>query len=252
MDTGETLAKKAFPNQPTPDILEAKGFTVDEGPYGVGDQRRIAARCTHTAEYRYEVTYDRKTNDYRGPKDLMEMIDALHVARATNNAAMVRAYFEKYWDLDKLLTYIAVRNWSSVWDDAYHNHHLVRRADGKWLMFPWDVDDEFKTAKSSPYLGDPSAPVVANTWNYVKATIFKYLRGDYNKKMTDLIAGPLAAAKVSALVDMAMMDINLNDAKAAPTWANATCDLAARARNFKTFATDRNAYVPTALTANPP
>jgi len=247
IDTGETLAGKFYKNQAAPDIYESKGYYVDEGPFGVGDQRRIAASCGHAAAARYATTYDKKNNDWRGHEKLIEMIDALHTARATNNAMMVRAYFEKYWDLDKLMTYVAIRNWSSTWDDAYHNHNLAQRADGKWEMFPWDVDDEFKGPTTSPYLGDQANRVVAMSWNYIKDTLFTHLRADYNRKMMQLIGGPLAADKVSALVDEAVKDINMGEARAAPTWSAAQCDLAARASAFKTFARNRNAHLPTAL-----
>ena len=41
-----------------------------------------------------------------------------------------------------MLSYLAIRNWMSPWDDKFHNYHIYQQGDGKWTMVPWDFDSE--------------------------------------------------------------------------------------------------------------
>jgi hypothetical protein len=58
------------------------------------------------------------------------------------NIANLRAHLATYWDVDKMLSYLAIRNWCSPWDDKFHNHYVYLQPSGKWTMVPWDFDGE--------------------------------------------------------------------------------------------------------------
>jgi hypothetical protein len=272
--TPEAMVRDFWRGQPVGDLYEAKGYLRDEGPYGVSDQRLFEPYCGYTERQRYEATYDKKSNEWRGHDDLVALIEALHEARAKGREAL-RAYFAKHWDVDALLTYVAVRNWSAAWDDSYHNHFLYqRRTDGKWLMLPWDVDNEFNGRKSTTSMRTPveytfyigseadknhkgvTHPVTNELmWNRVKDALFQALRPEFNARLRELAAKQLSAEAVAKIVDEAVGDISLEEAMAAPAWsykdkdgkAPAQCSLADRAASIKEFARDRNARLPMAL-----
>jgi len=155
-------------NPPTFDglgiIYKAKGLDGDEGPYGWANDQPLPATGVWSSLDRYIHTYPSQLNDWRGCVPLKTMIDGVWAARGdanllvynstyngSNHANQVnvpanltnlRAYLAANWDVDKMLTYLAIRNWCSPWDDKFHNHYLYLQPDNKWTMIPWDFDSE--------------------------------------------------------------------------------------------------------------
>jgi hypothetical protein len=274
-ETGETLMKqyegKGTTKDKIGDLYESKGYLRDEGPYGISDERLFEPYCGYQTQDRYAATYDQKTNEWRGHGALIEMIEAMHAARATGTEAATRAYFERYWDLDKLLTYVALRNWSAAWDDSYHNHMLYRRSDGKWHLLPWDVENEWNGRRSASgmrfpaqftfYIGAENEPAEVvkdpytgkHTWNYVKDTLFRHMKRDFNGKLMDLVSRHLDPGTIDRLVDEALADIDMDAAREAPDWSFKDamgrtpnqCDIVMRAQQMiRDFVPERNGRVP--------
>lgn len=170
------------------DLFKSEGFIGDEGPWSWGDERLIqGTRNGFTQAQRYKHTYDRTTlrwkNDPLGPApDLVEpLVQQLHAARAAGPAAL-RAFLAEHFDLDRTLRYIATINYVGTFDDMFQNHFLYRKAeDGKWCVFPWDMDNTlggaFGEATAHPFRGADESRIgpVGNRegwWNRLKDSFF--------------------------------------------------------------------------------
>lgn len=239
---GEDMVAKLGP---VGDLFKSIGGAVD-GAYGTGDERLLPANCGLTPRERYTLTYDRKTHNQWGkPDPIIELITQLHMARAQGVAAE-RAYFQKYFDVNRLLDHMVVMNWSVPFDDMFHNHFLYRQRDGKWLLMPWDLDINFGAwapASSSLYIGQENDPGNRNgQWNYVKDTFLRAYRSEFNARLRQMVDGPLAPALVQAKVDEWTAQANPAEAMAAPTGL-ACPGFPQRAASWKQFATDRAAII---------
>src|SRR4029079_15279260 len=91
------------------------------------------------------ATYERKTLDERPASAIQTMIEGLAAARASlPDTTPLRTWFAANFDVPAMLNYMAIRNWSEPFDDLTQNHFLYKRpADAKWIVIPWDLDDEF-------------------------------------------------------------------------------------------------------------
>ncbi|MSU37005.1 MAG: hypothetical protein EXS36_18290 [Pedosphaera sp.] len=166
-----------------------------EGPYGRGDGRRLAKLPTWPDLKMYEWTYSLQNHGWRGHTDFAKMIDALWVARGDTPSSpapkvpAVRNFFDKYFDIDAMLTYVAVENWACPWDDTTQNHFLWRRSNGKWGMLPWDCDAWFGRGDNTPasasiYIGEVGNP--NNNFrgpNFVKDGFIKGFRQEYKERL---------------------------------------------------------------------
>jgi hypothetical protein len=145
-------------------IYKSKGLDGNEGPFGWANGQPMPATGVWTSLDRYIHSFPSQLNDWRGLVPLKTMVDGVWNARGdaallsypstyagsghgaqTNvaaNVANLRAYLAANWDVDKMLTYLAVRNWCSPWDDKFHNHYVYLQPDNKWTMVPWDFDGE--------------------------------------------------------------------------------------------------------------
>ncbi|MDB4798163.1 lamin tail domain-containing protein [Verrucomicrobia bacterium] len=146
------------------DLYKSQGFTGDEGPWSWGDARLIrGTRNGSTEQERYEHTYNRKTlgwknNPFDGIQDEPEgMIEGLHSARARGKDAL-RSWLAANFDIERTLRYICTINYVGTFDDMFQNHYLYKKAeDGKWCMFPWDMDNTlggaFGETNANPFRG---------------------------------------------------------------------------------------------------
>ena len=147
-------------------IYKSKGLDGDEGPYGWANGQKMPVRSVWSQLDRYIWSFPIQNSDWRGHTPLRDMLNAQWAARGDeaalsynqtyggsqqNNQVAVnvnedamRAYLDANWDKDKILTYMALRNWMSPWDDKFHNHHVYMQGDGKWTMLPWDFDGEMQ------------------------------------------------------------------------------------------------------------
>lgn len=231
---------------PVGELFKVVGIDETDGVYGVGDERRLGPTCGRSARERYELTYDRKTHSDWGTVDpAMQLVEALNDARAAGLAAE-RAFFAEHFDLEKLLDYMAIINWSVPFDDYIHNHYLYKRRDGKWIMMPWDLDRNFggwRPANSSIYLGrQGEADALNDRWNLLKDSFLRAYRDEFHARLRQMIDGPLAPAVVQAKVDEWTATTNLAEAMAAPSGMNCA-GFVPRASAWKQFATDRQAAV---------
>ncbi len=239
---------------PVGDLFKAVGGAVD-GAYGTADERVLPPNCGLSSRERYALSYDRKTHgSWGGPDPIIELITELDKARAAGLAAE-RAFFQKYFDVERLLDHVAIINWALPFDDMFHNHYLYRRRDGKWQLMPWDLDRDFglwKGANASIYIGQNGDPDNSGgRWNYVKDSFLRSYRNEYHARLRQLIDGPLAPSVVIPKVDEWTATANQAEAAAAPTGlaCAGSGGFAGRAASWKQFATDRAAAVRARLPA---
>ena len=170
------------------DLFKSQGYTGDEGPWSWGDARLIrGSRNGSSEQERYEHTYNRKTlgwknNPFDGIEDAPEaMIEGLHQARGQGPLAL-RTWLSENFDVERTLRYICTINYVGTFDDMFQNHYLYRKADdGKWCMFPWDMDNTlggaFGGTNANPFRGvqESRHGNVGNRsgwWNRIKDSFF--------------------------------------------------------------------------------
>jgi len=205
------------------DLWKSVGARWDEGPYGWGDERLLEDWCGYSAAERYDWTYKRITlKDWKtGSADVKTLIENLHAARAGGPAAL-RTFFEKTFDMNAMLNYMAVLNWMSPWDDAFQNHFLYRQADGRWLMIPTDMDNLFgsnppSAADGSFFDGVENARANRNNlMNFIKDSFLRTFRQEFIQRLKDLSQDVLHPNNVAALVDEALTRYDVEEAKLAP------------------------------------
>ncbi len=88
--------------------------------------------------------WDKKTNIETGYYDLRELIDWLHYTPAER----FFDEFERRFDAVKMARVIAVHSLIGNLSTYYHNYYMIHEIgqDGKWYMFPWDMDKTFRFA----------------------------------------------------------------------------------------------------------
>jgi spore coat protein CotH len=239
------------------DLFKADGASRDEGPWGRSDFSPLAPSCNFTAEQRYATTYERQTNDWKaGPADpelveLRQMIEGLAEAKAAGLPA-VRAFFEKHFDVSQLLTCNAMRNFLGVWDDGYHNYQLYKRlSDGKWLMFPLDLDWELggdpngayptfsHPASSSLFVGEAgNGSNRLGAINLLKDALLKAYRGEFEQKVLELAGGVLAEERVLGAIDDVDGQFSRRDWLESP--AAKLCDVDARVAAARAWIKERH------------
>lgn len=140
-------------------IYKSKGLDGDEGPYGWANGQKMPARFIWTQLDRYIWSFPIQNSDWRGHLPLRDMLNGMWAARGDESRVTypntyngdarsfvsqdaLRTFMDANWDRDKILGYMALRNWMAPWDDKFHNHHVYMQGDGKWTMLPWDFDAE--------------------------------------------------------------------------------------------------------------
>jgi hypothetical protein len=228
-----------------PHLFKSSGCNCDEGPYGWGDERPLEAFCGYSADERYEWTYERKTWDWAGPGDLRAMIEGLDLARAGSDEDL-RAFLDATFDVDAVLSYLAVINWAAPFDDMFQNHYLVqRRSNGRWFFAPWDLDLDFggwNDAWSSLYIGEAGDPSNrAGWWNRWKDAFLQVYRAEFEARLLELDSSVLDPQSVSDRVDEVAASWDLDAIAEAP--AGFDCSFPQEADDFKAFAWNRHAVV---------
>ncbi len=145
-------------------IYKSKGLDGSEGPYGWANGQPMPDNAQWAVLDRYIHSFPSQLNDWRGGVPMRSMVDAMWTARGDRsqlsypnfyagqdhgnqssvpvNLTSLRAYLSASWDVDKMLSYLAIRNWCSPWDDKFHNHYVYLQPDNRWTMVPWDFDGE--------------------------------------------------------------------------------------------------------------
>jgi Big-like domain-containing protein/lamin tail-like protein/CotH protein len=188
-----------FPLEPTGEIYKCVG-TIDlagEGPYGRGDGRKLAKPPYWTDLQMYDWTFSLQNNGWRGSYYFKQLLDAMWVARGDTpgapnpnlNIPVVRAYFSNYFDIDAMLTHVAVENWCCPWDHTTQNHFFWQRRSGKWCMLPWDCDAWFGRGDNTPpessiYIGEVGDPNNNSRGpNFFKDSFLKAFREEYKQRL---------------------------------------------------------------------
>jgi hypothetical protein len=223
--TERILTRHFGPDHEIGDLFKSVGCNCDEGPYGWGDERLLTASCGFSVEQRYDFTYKRqsRTGWKNGSREVQELIERLHEARAAGIPAL-RAFFEERFDMPRVLAYMAVINWAGPWDDFFQNHFLYRMVDGKWIFMPIDMDNMFggfNPMESSFFIGQQgNRSNRENWWNYLKDAFLRAYRPEVIAKLRELDQTVLSPENVARLVDAAAAEYVLEEAMAAPGSAN--------------------------------
>ncbi|WP_428262136.1 CotH kinase family protein [Haliangium sp.] len=231
-------------------LFKSSGTSNREGPYGFGDGSELSVYCGYQPNERYAFTYDRKTHEWLGHDNLIALITGLNDARSQGNAAL-RAYLEANFDVDYVLTYLAIINWSVPYDDMYKNFYLYqRREDSKWMIFPWDLDRDFGDWKGERLLGPETSLYVGvednpdngnGLWNVFKDSFLTTFSAEYEARLLELNDTVLAPAHVSQLVDDFFAGYSTAEANAAASPASASYCLPPQ--SIKDFAQARHDFV---------
>ena len=238
------------PREKVGNLFKSVGCTCDEGPYGWGDWRILNNFCGHEARDRYAATYDRKTNSWDTPDALIQLIEDMHRARRDGVDAM-RQFVLDNFDLELVLSYIAIINWQVPFDDMFQNHFVYQRtSDGKWMLMPWDLDRNFGEWQSfnSSFLmgkqGDPSNR--SGWWHRLKDTVLVAFEDEYLDHLLFLNNTILHPDNVQKEIDRVTAESNQAEASAAPAGLNCGT-FAGRAGSFRQFAIQRHNLINTRL-----
>jgi hypothetical protein len=231
-------------------LFKATGYHDNEGPWGNADGRLFEENCGYSPEERYAYSYERKTHEWMGHDNLIAMIKGMHEARALGNDAL-RAYLGENFDVDIVLSYLAVMNWSVPFDDQFHNYYLYQRVeDGKWMLMPWDLDLNFGDWRgdrdlgptSSIYVGEENDPDNRDGWwNYFKDSFLKAYRPEFEQRMRELNQTVLHPDHVNQIVDEVAG--SANPAEAAQSLSGVACNYEEAPGRFKQFARERHDHV---------
>ena len=118
---------------------------------------------------------------------MMDIVRAVQQQYGCVPTDLMRVIAERF-DLDLLSSYMAIINWAVPFDDMFQNHFLYQRvSDGKWLLFPWDLDQDFgewKAANASFYMGELGDPDNrSGWWNYLKDAFLKSYRVEFEDRL---------------------------------------------------------------------
>ncbi len=259
----DTIKPFVTAGQPNGEIFKSEGLDGDEGPFGWGDEKRLLPRsctgATWTELQRYKYTFNRQTNDWKDHSDLQSFIQGMSTARAASNVGNsyqpLRDFFTANVDVQAVLNYLAIRNWSGVWDDYFQNHFLWRKGDGKWLIIPWDLDEELglagdSRASMSFYVGEQGDPTNrGGMTNELKDNFIKAYRTELKARIIQLSMTVLSPASVKTQMDLAAAEYNETEAQTAP--AGVACSAAWKTSVMKDFVDARHTEVQCALVGTP-
>ena len=169
--------------EPNGHIFKSSGILQNLGPYGRGDGGKLGTNDGWTSLQRYEWIYSSKNQDWKGHTELKEMIDGL--AKNKSSRTRLKQWFEANWDMESLMSYIAVRNWMGTWDDTVHNFYLWRRADGRWGLLPWDFDNDMRNdyISRSIFIGEAGNPNTTHGTHTIKDAFFEAFRTEYKEHL---------------------------------------------------------------------
>ena len=238
------------PGERTGDLFKSDGNAGPndiEGPWGTGDVKPLTANpsCSMwTVDDRYRYTYQRLTNQWENNANIRTLIEQMATLRtqamASGDYTALRAYIKDNFDFQKLMDYIAIRNWAETWDDVFHNFFPYRRAsDGKWVMIPQDKDLEFGEfygwqGGKSFFIGEEGNMDNRLGWHVWKDAFFKAFRPELIARVQELsTTGVLNATSFRAKVDEAAATFSLPDFTASP--AASVCNFNAEVTNMRTF-----------------
>ena len=95
------------------------------------------------------VKWEKKNNKETSSEDLQVLINQID----TVSIGRYKAYLEKTFEYDKLISIIAMNMLIQHSSTYYHNYYLYHdiNGNGKWQMFPWDMDKTLSFYNWKPY-----------------------------------------------------------------------------------------------------
>jgi hypothetical protein len=222
----QALANPGMPPEGVGEFYKAQGiflFHDPLGPYGYGGLRILPTRSPYWTELqRYEWTFGLQMHAWKGHLPLLELLHGLWAARGDSptavnpNVPALRTFLSANFEVDEVLTCMAVRTWAGSWDDFNHNHFLWRRANGRWGALAWDFDGElgglqqsgYIQTTASIYLGEFAVPLIYTgfydvvDWvdaNWLKDSFYKAFREEYRRKLFILNNTLLHPTNITAL-----------------------------------------------------
>jgi hypothetical protein len=262
----EYLQRFHGPKQPVGDLFKLDSVGDDLGPWAAGFGQPLGASpfCPMIpVKTRYERTYSRETNQWRGHDELMALVKGLATARAGGTEAL-RAFLLKNFDVDATLKYYAVQQWGAPWDDNGKNYNLyklpptaAKPGAGAWTVTSWDVDRMFGVtlckstldcarADISIYCGTgPMGEARLPRCNNWKTAFMNAMRAEYNAKLKELNETLFLPDNVKKLVDAALATYDPAEAK--QMMAAPACNAVTEAGRMKMFAEKRYQAVKTQL-----
>jgi hypothetical protein len=176
-----------------------------EGPYTRGDWAPMLTNAGWNQLQRFDWNYTLQNHGWKGSASLRDLVAGMWTARGdspsthtyTNSSATVptvKLWFTNNWDIEQIITSMAVLEWISIWDDACQNQFYWKRANGKWGRLGWDYDGVMANnggglgggTNQTIYGGEYGAPVVFDGTQWWKDTFYKTFRTEYQKKLWEL------------------------------------------------------------------
>jgi hypothetical protein len=248
------------------DLFKADGVASDEtgrtaGPWGRGDFTPLVPACDLTAQERYQLTYERQTHDWKGLTEgghqtLIGLIEQLTPIAATSDAdARVRDYLTQNFDVPRLITQFAIRNWAGVWDDGVHNYLPYQRStDGKWVVLPHDFDCDFggdpvdcgdfgqfyNAPTLSFYHPESGDGITAGGAMLLKVQLIRAFRTEFAERIRELGNTLFTEQSIDALLSEVMAGFDRKAWEEAPA---RSCDLDARVDSAKRWLAERRSFL---------
>jgi hypothetical protein len=173
-----------------------------------------------------------------------------------------RAYLDATFDVDRVLTSIAIQNFGQAWDDNFHNWFAYQRnTDGKWTTFPWDQDRMYGEAQTwaadkSIYIGESNDGDTRNKPynNRIKHTFITCHKAALHQKYLLLLNTVLKNSTTQAVMDIVAVGPNaFNRSEAMLQHGSFDQDTVSCESNLRAFFSARPAQVlsklPMGLTA---
>jgi hypothetical protein len=256
----------------TGDLFKSNGNAEaqPQGLFGLGNWEPIGEACGFKAADRYMATYERQTNDWkdRDPTQQAHIQKLIEQFRVSNGSSMtnLRAYYDKHFDVDHMITMNVIRNWAGVWDDGVHNFYVYRRLEeGKHMMLPQDFDLDWGGNPNDPgfdrnfaqrstdtfYLGVLAGNYFpAGKVNFLKSRLIWAYQGKFDARLQELSKSLLSLDNIMKVLDESLAEFSLEDWNSSPT-TNNTCNFNERLDYARRWIRERAAYLPRWFTLPP-
>lgn len=234
-----------------------------QGLFGLGNWEPIGEACGFRAMDRYMATYERQTNDWkdRDPAEQAHVQRLIEEFRGANGSSMtnLRAYYDKHFDVDQMITMNVIRNWAGVWDDGVHNYYVYKRLrDGKHMMLPQDFDLDWGGNPNDPgfdrnfaqkstdtfYLGVLAGNYFpAGKVNFLKSRLIWAYQEKFDARLREMSNTLLSLENIMKTLDESLAEFSVEDWNSSPT-TNTTCNFNERLDYARKWIRERAAYLP--------
>jgi spore coat protein CotH len=207
----------------------------------------------------YQAALETNAKDQPSVQGMLDLKSAIATGAASLDAMLDRDYFVRYIALDRLI--VNDDGIFHFWCDptaqgnnpgsfGNHNYYWYQASkEAHFWLIPWDLDNTFDNSPSVHIVTDWTATATAScectkdpTYGIQRAAScdlliqhFSTWRVDYKKKLDELVAGPFAKARVDALLNAWISQIQAavsessgrNLAPSESAWADAVMTLRA-------------------------